>query len=190
MSYLSELNNLVAQRRSGNTADGDGPTPFQPEAIYAGLLNRLLRKCVWVGYDMYGEITGVHVEHPERSDPSDPVARVDLKHTPILTARSMPMFNLVWRLCAQHGRGSLERQQVAADLKIRQSKVVLSANLRPYDGPMIAAFGLPAVDDTRRQHRCVIFPLEELAREAGTKVEKLVPNREGLSWQAHFKRKG
>lgn len=172
MSYLSELNQLVARK----TADAAKLATSQD--IYAALLRELAKNCVWVRHDSYTEISGVCVVSDSAGASVDPiVARVDLHPRPIVSTRSTKLFALVSELCLNKGGVFLERKTITADLQLRQSKLVLFASLRNYDHMLTERFAPQIVEDMRAQQRCVIFPLEALASKAGLHLSDVIPDK-------------
>lgn len=175
MSYLTELNSLVSEKRK-EVAKTREPTEADYTGMYRQIAESLLRSSIWVKYDSYSEMDATFIAHPGDKFHVDMIARVDMREVPIVTVRSVSMFAMAREVCFNTTGWYLERSALIEDLRIRQSKVVMLAGLRHLDGDLHKYFPKGLVAECRVQHRCLIFPLEELAKRAGMTLMDIMPS--------------
>ena len=178
MSYIDELNALVEKSKSMHA--GEEPIKFDPTEVYASLFDMLQDSCVWVKFNTYNEIEDMHCRYSMHKDVYNFVARIDLRHAPLVTVRSTKLFDMVFDLCSNTSVGYLDRAIINSDLDLHYTKCVLLAGLKPFDKDLRNTFPRRLVSEAQAQHRCVVFPLSKLVSKAGLDMSDVVSDANKL----------
>jgi len=175
MSYLTELNSLVSEKRR-EAGEPSKSTEVDPKFVYAEIAREVLQCCIWVSYDEYNDICSAQVKcGPDKFSPNM-LTRVDLRDNPVVTVRSIHMLETAREVCFNVSGGLLQRSRLVSDLHMRNSKVIPLAGLRSLDVELCKHCPSKLVREARIQQRCFIFQLEELARRAGKTLSDLIPD--------------
>lgn len=175
MSYLTELNALVTRRQQADSARGT--TEEEQRKMFKQVATSLLQCAIWLYYDEYNEITAYCVACSGEFVGTQPLARIDIRETPVVTVKSSSFVAMVRDICSTNREWHIERKELKALLAARSSKATLLARMKPVAEKLGKHIRAKRVDDGFRQHRCFVFPLEALVRLAGLDMTDLMPDK-------------